>query len=345
MKIRISKTYLSIFASLCMWMFATSNAYALACYIDDDPNAMAESVTLGAVAYLKGASNGDRIWESQTYTKNVTCESQLNSGEENLYVYPYPRRDSQQLPQGVKLGLYFDGKDLGLFDADGDALSSKVKTDHIFAKGEKRSITVTFKVYLEKQGEISTQGVTNLTLFQLDGVGSLRDSNYALSINGWDNIGSVSCDSSFVSNNAKLSSIDTDKALAGSASEESTVGSVKLSCSSESTTVLSHISHVSGTLKVNGSPFSGNSGYFATDKTGLGVGASYSGTSVAPGGTLDLSVPVSAGAGSKALTFTLNPHLTTSLALGTPDWLFTSQAQDIKSDMTLSFTPQSLQSD
>lgn len=239
MKIRISKTYLSIFASLCMWMFATSNAYALACYIGDDSTAMAESVTLGAVAYLKGASNGDRIWESQTYTRNVTCKSQLNSGEENLYVYPYPRWGTQQLPEGVKLGLIFDGKDLGLFDADENAYDSKVMTDYVIAKDETKKINVSFKVYLVKQGEISTQGVTNLTLFQLDGKISLRDSNYAFSIDGWDNIGSVSCDSSFVSNNAKLSSIDTDKALAGSASEESTVGSVKLSCSSESTTVLS----------------------------------------------------------------------------------------------------------
>ncbi|WP_041866645.1 hypothetical protein [Sodalis glossinidius] len=344
MKSKISKSSLALFASFIMWMFAMSNAHALICYVGEDTSATAESVTLSTIAYLKGTANGDRIWESQTYNRTVTCKSELRDSktEENLYVYPYPRRGTQQLPEGVKLGLIFDGDDLGIFNADGDVYASRVATKHIIEKGQTKSLQISFKVYLVKEGEISTQGMSDLTLFQLDGVNSLKDKNYAFSINGWDNIGSVSCDTAITSKNATISSIDTDKALAGTASEESALASIKINCSSESANVLSNIKSVNGTLRVNGTAFSGNSSYFATDKTGLGVGLSYDGTSLAPAGTKSVSVPVSAGVASQDLTFTLKPYLTTSLALGNPAWLFTDEAQAINSTMTMTFTPQSL---
>ncbi|CAJ0991956.1 hypothetical protein NVIRENTERO_00474 [Sodalis praecaptivus] len=337
-------TLLLMFWAIALLMSA-SNAYALSCH-QSSTGSVSDTEALGVFAYLAGSDNGQVVWRSQSFTRTITCKSELAANEadqESVNVYPFPKRAEQTFPAGVKMGLIFNGKDIGVFSTAGDVNAGRVDTGYVVKKNSTKEFTATFQAYLLKDGEIKTAGVDDVTLFQLDGVKGINQAankNYNLSITGWENIGSVRCNPTLEKKSTQLPSIDTDKALTGGATANITAATLSISCSSDTPDILQHLRAISGTLKATGTAFSGNSDYFATDKTGLGVGVSYGGSTLKPAGTLTLSVTVTGASGSMALPLTLKPHLTTSLSLGTPAWVFSDQASNITSAMQLTFTPE-----
>lgn len=331
-------------------LFSASNAYALYCRRLDS-GSTSEQEELGISAYLTGSANGKEVWRSRTYTHAITCTSELRSkeaDEEAIYVYPFPQRAMQTLPSGVKMGLIFNNEDLGVFDASGNVYRSRVDTGFKVKKNGTKKFDVTFRAYLVKEGEIKTNGVGEVTLFQLDGKNGLNPEagrNYKLSITGWDKIGSVNCRPAIEAKPTTIPPIDTDKALSGEATAAISAATIRVTCRSETPKILDYLRAVSGTLTATGSAAGDNADYFASDKTGLGVGVFYGGAILKPGGDLKLSVPIRGGSGGRDLTFTLKPHLTRSLAPGTPAWVFSAQENDITSGMLLTFTPELVETD
>ncbi len=324
------------------WCFSATNAFALVCYIGSDTEATKDTDVLNAAAYLGNKGNGTRVWTSRVFTRNVTCRSELiNGGSENVYVYPYPKRDSQQFPSNIQIGLIFNGEDLGTFDTSGSVSSSKVDTGWV-VKNAAESRVMTFQIYMVKTGTISTTGVNEVTVFQLDGLGGLNatdGSNYNITVSGWDNIGSVNCTGSQSANNTTLSGFRTQDILTGSTTQTASSG-IKMSniiCSGSSATVINSIKSLVTVVNFSGAPFTGNSDYFATDKTELGLAIKAEGKNIIPGKGAEFEVPLTAGQGSKSIPLEITPHLT-SLKFNQPEWLFSEKPASVSSSLNYSYS-------
>lgn len=337
--------HISWLVLLVLCFMAAPKAQAVSCYLGENAGNISDSQALDISAYLTGTANGDRIWVSERFSRTITCTSELSPQdpmEEHVYVYPYPKRASQQLPEGVELGLIFDGVDLGVFSAGSQVESDRFATQHVVKRNQTQSFDVSFQAYLVKRGDINTSGVSRVTLFQLDGsqgINEAQNRNYFFSISGWENIGSVSCSPTIIGHQPHISAIDTDKALSGKVSKTVTAATLRIKCSSATPGLMQHISAIGGTLSAAGTVFSDDSRYFASNKAGLGVGVTWNGNALPPGSQRALTMPVTGGSSNMDLVFTVTPHLTAPLSLGEPAWLFSPQAGDISSAMNLEFTP------
>ncbi|MFS9381066.1 hypothetical protein QNN88_10255 [Citrobacter sp. ANG330] len=320
-------------------LFFCHSAYALSCYYDGKTSNITDEVTLDNIVYLSGTADGEVIWRSPTYSRNITCTTSIT---EDVYVYPFPKRKEQNLPTGVKMGVILNGTDLGVFDSSGDVNSDRVDTHWNISKG-KETKPLTIQAYLVKDGDIDTTGVSDkLSLFQLDGEGGLNNqanSNYNFLISGWGNIGSVDCTSTLSNDSFTLSGFSTDQVFAGSATQPVSPPKVALNCTGSSAQVLSSLTSVSGDLSLAGTALSGNAGAFKTNKEDLGLILLYNQSGVSPGKKVSLTIPVTDGVGQLDVPLVAKPVLT-QLDLNKPDWLFSEQSvTGIQSSVDFSFKP------
>lgn len=315
------------------------NAAALECYIG---NVSDESQEIGKLVLLSGTQNGSRVWESKEYVRNITCSTGI---QENVYFYPFPKIKSQTMPSGVKMGLIYDGKDLGTFDeSSGNGnLSTKIDTGWTI---NKTTATRTFKIqaYLIKTGEIDTSNVSDaIHLFQLDGKGGLNTAsgakNYKFSLSQWDQTGTVSC-SHTVSNTAFRLAVATDQALATS-STLSAKPVVNVTCTSDASGLANLLSSVTGNFALTGSAMADRSDHYGTDKDEFGYAVTHNGTAVIPGQTVPLTITLSGGKAAYSVPLGLTSRLD-DITLNSPAWIFNDAEKEVKTTMTPVFTPLSV---
>lgn len=320
----------SVLVLMCLifaWGVVSSNAYALVCYLGTNSSAVQDTDKINVLAYLDDKGIGEKIWHSREFSRNISCRSQLSKGRnENVFIYPFPKRDTEALPAGVKLGLIFNGKDLGTFEAGTSVEAGRVDTEWNVGNviNPVPSRTMTFQVYLVRTGEISTDSVYKLTIFQLDGIGGLNAyaENYNIAITGWMNIGSVNCKSMSSSLNTSLSGFQTDSLLKGEARQTVQNGlGINVSCTSPNPMVLDHIHTAITKVTLKGSALAESDKYFATNKEKLGLALRAENKDLLPGVGVTIKVPFTAGAANSVIPLEVTPHLT-SLSLHQPSWLF-----------------------
>lgn len=295
-----------------------------------------DSVTLDKMVYLANASNGDIIWRSDVFTRNITCSSGMT---ENVYIYAYPFMapgGTETLPQNVEMGLIFDGVDLGTMSTDSTLIGRRKDTGWKVTSGNPLVKNgVTFQTYLKKTGDISTSGVTSITLFQLDGVGGLNTSpgakNYKFNISGWNNVGTIDCIPTVTNSTFSFTTL-TDQAFAGSANNQVNNPTISVACSGDSSS-LNMTKSISGRLDLAGTGSS-----FSTNKEGLTLNIFYEGTELIPNDDIIVTIPITAGNGNKIFQFDVKPKLST-LQLNNPSWLFSTTDEAISSSIPFSFTP------
>ncbi|ATM94521.1 fimbrial protein [Yersinia frederiksenii] len=292
-----------------------------------------DSVVLDKMVYLSNSENGDVIWESDVFTRNITCTSSIT---EPVYIYAYPKMASETLPDNVEMGLFFDGHDLGTMDATGDVTSRRTNTGWTVNGGTPLVKNgVTFQTYLKKTGDINTAGVTNITLFQLDGEGGLNTmptaKNYKFVISGWNNVGTLDCRENITGGSFSVTS-ETDQVVAGTASSQINHPTIAVTCTGDASS-LSMTKSISGRLDLLGS-----GGSFSTNKEGLTLSMFYEGTELRPNDDIIVDIPVSSGSGSKVFSFDVKPALSV-LQLNNPSWLFSDSDEAISATIPFSFTP------
>lgn len=329
-----------IFA-MAVFFLASFNAAALECYKGSVTD---EGQNIGKLVLLSDTPNGSKVWESDTYVRNITCTTKI---KENVYFYPFPKISSQTLPEGVKMGLIYDGKDLGTFDEDSGGGNTKTKIDTGWILNKTTATrTFTIQAYLIKTGEINTSKVTGkIHLFQLDGQYGLNPSpsarNYKFSLSQWNQTGTVDCSSSFSGMTFSIASIETDKAFAASSSHSVSTPTLSISCSSKTSGLISLLKNVTGNFAISGSSMSGHNDHFSTNRKSLGFQVVHDGAVIKPGKTVSLTVKLSGGKASQSLPLTISPRLM-ELDLRTPPWLFKDSETEAISKITPAFTPLSV---
>ncbi|MBN7122183.1 hypothetical protein BSU01_10750 [Erwinia billingiae] len=315
------------------------NASALECYIG---NISDEGEEIGKLVLLSGTHNGSRVWESKEYVRDITCATGI---QENVYFYPFPKIKSQTMPVGVKMGLIYNGKDLGTFDeSSGNGnLNTKIDTGWSLNKAT-ATRTFTIQAYLIKTGEIDTSNVSGeIHLFQLDGKGGLNTAasakNYKFSLSQWDQTGTVSC-SHTVSNTAFRLAVATDQALATS-STLSAKPVVNITCTSDASGLANLLSSVTGNFSLTGSAMADRSDHYGTDKDEFGYAVTHNGTAVIPGQTVPLTITLSGGKAAYSVPLGLTSRLD-DITLNSPAWIFNDAEKEVKTTMTPVFTPLSV---
>ncbi|WP_261653568.1 hypothetical protein [Erwinia mallotivora] len=336
----MKKKVRAVFIFMCFiftYCAISSNAFALVCYLGTDRNAVHDQDHINVLAYLGDKGIGEKIWQSRVFSRDISCRSQLTgSRTENVYIYPFPKREAEKLPSGVKLGLIFNGRDLGTFDTNSSVNAGKVDTGWTVGNVlPAPSRTMTFQVYLIRTGEISTDDVYKLTIFQLDGVGGLNrvDENYNISITGWMNIGSVNCTGT-AATDINLTGFQTDSIFKGQATQTAQNGlGVNVVCTSPNAEVLNYIRTVTTKLTPKGSRLTGSDKYFATNKENLGLALRMNGKDLLPDVGVETDVPFTSGSSAVKIPIEVTPHLT-SLSLNQPAWLFSAEgAENITSSI------------
>lgn len=320
---------------------ASSNAFALTCYLGSDTSATQDSDEIGVMAYLASKGDGERIWTSTQFTRNITCRSDLtNGGSENVYVYPFPKRTTETLPQGVKLGLIFNGKDLGTFDTSSDVTAGRHDTGWQ-VNSSPSSRTMTFQIYMVKTGTISTNGVSKVTVFQLDGAGGLNaveGVNYSIALTGWNNIGSVSCTGSNPPVLPKISKVKVNDILKNSVTVTvpNRIGML-INCTSPTSGIVNHIKSLTTVVTFKGDAFAGNSHYFSTNKEGIGLAIKAENKEVHPGDIVEFNTSLSSGHATHYIPLEVTPYIP-SLSLNSPAWLFSSAADNVSYSLPYTFS-------
>lgn len=306
-----------------------------------DFNVVSEpTVTLGQIIYLASVQNGEELWRSPTYTRDIECVGSSQAGAEAIYIYPFPKeRNAQPLPSKVKIGVVFDGNDIPLTGTGGGGIDTKVLIPGwgVSNTGNYRftKTGVKFYVYLKKDGNIDTSGVGDLTVFQLDGVGGLnRWNNYNFTLGNWNNVSSIDCTGAISNSIFSFSSKPSEAVIGDAASSIETPPKVRVGCSGSA---LDSVASITGAFTVGSS-----GGSFATNKTELSFRVFDGNTQVSPGGRISVNVPIdSNGDGEVAVSFSVTAKLET-LGRDVPPWLFSDPINEndrITSNIPFSFSP------
>lgn len=336
----MKKKVRAVFIFMCLiftYCATSSNAFALVCYLGTNTSSVQDKDQINVLAYLGDKGIGEKVWQSKVFSRDISCRSELASGRtENVYIYPFPKRGSEKLPSGLKLGLIFDGKDLGTFDTNSSVDDGKVDTGWTVGNVTPApSRNMTFQVYLVRTGEISTEDVYELTIFQLDGVGGLNKftENYNISITGWMNIGSVNCTGT-AATDINLTGFQTDSIFNGQATQTAQNGlGVNVVCTSPNAEVLNYIHTVTTKITPKGSRLTGSDKYFATNKENLRLALRMNGKDLLPDIGVETDIPFTSGSSAVKIPIEVTPHLT-SLSLYQPAWLFSEEgAENITSSI------------
>jgi hypothetical protein len=164
---------------------------ALECHLDSANGITEESEDIGQLKIPATLPIGERLWTSQPMSRNVVCwgYSNVPKGE---WVYFYPNPDKKLFAPGISMGVIYNGTDLGL-------LTTPAQTDMFRKPNQKEMGHVSYQVYLQKTGEITQGGSSQISIFQLDGVKGLNNKpgkNYRFTLTGLDKIQVIQCSAS-----------------------------------------------------------------------------------------------------------------------------------------------------
>lgn len=324
-----------------LFLFASFNAAALECY---SGTVVDEGEGIGKLVLLSGTPNGSKVWESKEYVRDITCTTRIN---ENVYFYPFPKIRSQPVPKGVKMGLIYNGKDLGTFNENSGGGNRTTAIDTGWNLN-RTTATRTFRIkaYLVKTGEIDTSmSVEKIHLFQLDGRNGLNNGanarNYKFSLSQWNQTGMVNCSSSFSGMSFAVPSVETDKAFSDTSRHNITTPTLSISCNSDTAGLANLLTSVTGSFSVSGNQMKNANDYFATDREYFGFNVAHDGTVMTPGKEVPLTLTLSGGKANKSLPLTLSPRIM-ELKFNSPSWLFIDAEKEVKSKITPVFIPLSV---
>lgn len=248
-------------------------SFALECYaVIDGANTIYETVKVDDIIIPESAGNGQVIWSSPEYTRQVMCNNAYI--QEYVYFYPFPRVDYSSLPAGMSFGIIYNGKDYPLSSS-----TSKIKTDILVPKGGSNTGIINVQVYIKKVGDISGGFKGDLPVYQLDGVGGLNGSsdpkNFRFSLSNLSNVATGKCSYSFNSVSG-INEISINDDLISSGKTISVVGAASVSC-----TPIDLLKH--RTVKMNlYTNSSSTDSLFKTNKDGLGYQLLISGGVISP---------------------------------------------------------------
>ncbi|WP_337263554.1 MULTISPECIES: fimbrial protein [unclassified Serratia (in: enterobacteria)] len=170
---------------------ASFSVRALECHLNSVTGITEESEDIGQLKIPATLEIGSRLWTSQPMSRDVMCWAYASepNGE---WVYFYPNPDGKQIATGISMGVIYNGVDLGI-------LNSRARTDMFRYPNPPQLGNVRYQVYLQKTGQITPGGVSQIPVFQLDGVGGINakpGSNYRFTLTGLDKIQVIQCSAS-----------------------------------------------------------------------------------------------------------------------------------------------------
>ncbi|MGM1345382.1 hypothetical protein [Morganella morganii] len=309
--------YFAIFISS---FFISKFSFALACYaVIDGQNKTFETVSVDDIIIPESSANGEVIWQSEKYTRNVTCNEA--GTDEYVYFYPFPKIDPASLPKGMIFGIVYNGKSYDLTSSN-----SKIQTDIYVNKGKEAKGIINVQVYIKKNGVISGGYDGDLPVYQLDGVGGLNSStakNYRFNLSNLSNI--VTGDCTYTLNGIQgVNQINVNDNLISSGQTISSVGSASVYC-----TPVDKLKNRIANIDLYTTDSSGG-GFFGTDKDGLGYQLIIGGSTITPSLTsgLPLTVPFKLDANARgSMSFDQKVFLTSP----DKDWLYQNSEVTAKS--------------
>lgn len=310
--------YLALLFSLLISKFA----FALDCYaVINGANITSEIVKVDDIIIPESAGNGQVIWSSPEYTRQIMCN---NAGVgESVYFYPFPRVDYSSLPAGMSFGIIYNGTDYPLSSS-----TKNIKTDIFVPKGGSQTGTIKVQVYIKKVGDIAGGFEGDLPIYQLDGVGGLNSStsakNFRFSLSNLSNVATGKC-SYALSGVSGTNEISINDDLISSGKVITSVGTASVSC-----TPINLLKNriVKMNLYTN-SPSSDS--LFKTDKDGLSYQLLMSGSVISPSITSSSPLVVSYsldGNGEGTKSFDQKVFLTSI----NEDWIYQNDTTIVQSN-------------
>lgn len=263
-----------IFFSILVFSLLTSKfALALNCYsIVNNEKKTSEIVQVSEIIIPESAENGQTIWTSPEYSREIMCDSAGKN--ESAYFYPFPNVDVSKLPTGMSFGIIYNG-----IDHEITKDKEKILTDIIVPKGGQNTGTIRIQLYIKKTGVITGGFADDLDLYQLDGEGGLNNAtnrqNFRLSLSNLSDIVTGTCTYSW-SGFSETNDIRINDDLILSGQTIPSTGNALVSCTPENNlknrTVIMNLY----------TKTSSRDSLFKTDKDGLGYQLLISGNVITP---------------------------------------------------------------
>ncbi|WP_421414385.1 fimbrial protein [Serratia plymuthica] len=206
------------------------SAQALECHLNTANGITEENEDIGQLKIPATLPIGSRLWTSQPMSRGVVCWG-YPSVPQGEWVYFYPNPDNKPIAAGISMGVIYNGTDLGI-------LNTRAQTDMFRKPNQQQLGYVNYQVYLQKTGEITPGGASQISVFQLDGVKGINNKpgkNYRFTLTGMDKIQVIQCSASVeltTPEGVDFGNIPSWKASAGTvASKDFTVLIRKNGCS------------------------------------------------------------------------------------------------------------------
>ncbi|MBS0849352.1 hypothetical protein [Citrobacter sp. JGM124] len=263
-----------------VFLLSFSNfSFALDCYaVINNVKETTDSESVADIIIPESAQNGEIIWRSMEYTRNIYCDK----ADVDEYVYFYPFPDKTTLPAGMSFGLVYNGKTY-------DLTTSKIQTDIHVSKGGSQTGQITVQVFIKKTGNISSGFNGDLAIYQLDGQGGINSNNdaknFKFSLKNLSNIATGNCTYS-LNGIPSTKPININDNLISNGQTLTSIGSASVSC-----TPVDLLKNRIVNMKLYTNSSSGNS-LFSTDKSGLGYQLSMSGKTILPSTTSSSPVEI-----------------------------------------------------
>lgn len=269
-----------------MLFFYTSSALALECKVlggSGDP--YRETQPVGNVLIPKDSKDGEKIWLSELFTRNVECTSQET---EPVYFYYFPKVDPANIPHGMKFGITYDGGDTDLNIATPEK-QRRIKTNINVRANQPQKGTIQVRLYIKKDGEIDSSHFSGqLNIYQLDGEKGLNiapKGNYRFSLEQLNNITEIECDSSYSWRKFNLN-INNDITL--KPQSVANIAGLNLTCQANN-----HFNLANKHVTLDLYPDSTKSGeFFTTDLAGLNFTFNVAGQELKPNNKKQIRVPL-----------------------------------------------------
>lgn len=175
-----------IFILLC-FLSVSFKTQALECYMNVPGGTTEEVVDIGTLKVPATLPVGSRLWTSEERTRTVVCKAYENVPAEYVYFYPTPNQPV--FAPGIKMGIIYNGADLGINN-------NKKRTDIYANKDNWTTATIRFQIYLEKSGTINPVTTDRVQALQLDGeygINNQPGKNYSFFLTGMTKIEVIQC--------------------------------------------------------------------------------------------------------------------------------------------------------
>lgn len=272
---------------MAMLFFYSSSALALECKVlGNTDNPYRETKPVGNVLIPKDSKNGEKIWISELFTRNVECTSKES---EAVYFYSFPEVSAPDIPPGMKFGITYNGHDTDL-NINIPEIERRIETDIYVNANQPEKGTIQVRLYIKKDGDIDSSRFSGqLNIYQLDGKGGLNNDpkgpNYRFSLSQLDNITEIACNSSYSWRKFNLSINDN---LTLKQQSVANIGGLNLTCQANN-----HLSLANKSVTLDVYPDSAKSGeFFTTNLAGLNFTFNIEGQELKPNNRNQIIVPL-----------------------------------------------------